>query len=384
MQISLSGEFVNLDLNLNHTTNTPPERKFGIGAVGAGFIMRDVQLRAYADAGFRVVGITSRTPEIAREVADLYAIPKLYENLSDMLRDREVEILDIAVPPDKQLDIVRMAVEEGKHLKGILAQKPLAVTYDEAAEIVELCRAHGLPLAVNQNMRHDQSVRALKTILSRGYLGTPVLATIEMRAVPHWQAWLREYRRLTLLNMSVHHIDTFRFLFGEPESIFVSARKDPRTQFPHEDGICLYTLEYPDSLLASGWDDVWAGPRTKQDDLKPYIKWRVEGTEGLAEGTLGWPEYPNHSPSTLSFTSSREPNVWFTPRWSEVWFPDAFQGPMSDLMNAIASYSEPETNGADNLKTMAVIEAGYLSLRERRSVAISEAVRGSAVSTGDR
>src|ERR1700761_3570102 len=152
-----------------------------------------------------------------------------------MLRDPDVQILDVAVPPDKQLETIRRAVDDGRYLKGILAQKPLAVDYEHASQIVQLCRKRGIPLAVNQNMRYDQSIRALKTILERGYLGTPVLATIEMRAVPHWQAWLRDYRRLTLLNMSVHHIDTFRYLFGEPEAIFVSARKDPRTTFPHED-----------------------------------------------------------------------------------------------------------------------------------------------------
>ncbi|MGH9620807.1 MAG: Gfo/Idh/MocA family protein, partial [Bryobacteraceae bacterium] len=284
----------------------------------------------------------------------------------------EVEILDIAVPPRDQLDIVRQAVTEGRYLKGILAQKPLALDYADACEIVALCRKRGLPLAVNQNMRHDQSMRALKTLLTRGYLGEPVLATIEMRAVPHWQAWLKDYHRLTLLNMSVHHIDAFRFLFGEPASIYVSARKDPRTRFAHEDGICLYILEYENGFRASGWDDVWTGPRTAEDDLKPYIKWRVEGTDGLAEGTIGWPEYPNHVPSTLTFATSREPNTWFTPRWNEVWFPDAFRGPMIELINAIATRSEPETNGTDNLKTMAVIEAGYRSLAERRSIAVAE------------
>ena len=363
---------MNLDLNLNHTPAKPLRSDFGIGAVGAGFIMRDVQLRAYADAGFNVVGITSRTPEIAREVADLHAIPKVYETVPEMLRDPDVQILDIAVPPDRQLEIVTQAVELGVHLKGILAQKPLAVGYDHAQRIVDLCSRRGIPLAVNQNMRYDQSIRALRTILSRGYLGTPVLATIEMRAVPHWQAWLRDYNRLTLLNMSVHHIDAFRYLFGEPDSIFVSARKDPRTTFPHEDGICLYILEYAGGLRASGWDDVWAGPRTDQDDLKRYIKWRVEGTEGLAEGTIGWPHYPNRAPSTMTFATTREPDVWFTPRWREVWFPDAFQGPMAELMHAAATRSEPETNGVDNLKTMAIIEAGYRSLRERRSVDIAE------------
>ncbi len=360
------------DADLNYSVPKPASIAYGIGAVGAGFIMRDVQLKAYANAGYNVVGITSRTPEIAREVADLRGIPRVYDTLTELLRDPAIEILDIAVPPDQQLAVVRQAVEKGRHLKGILAQKPLAVNYQDAAKIVKLCAEHKILLSVNQNMRYDQSIRALKTLLDRGVLGQSVLATIEMRAVPHWQPWLREYNRLTLLNMSIHHIDSFRYLFGDPESIFVSARKDPRTPFAHEDGICLYVLEYRDGLRASGWDDVWAGPRTDRDDLSPYIKWRVEGTEGLAEGTLGWPNYPNRAPSTLTFTTSAQPGVWISPRWREVWFPDAFEGPMADLMNAIASRSEPATNGADNLGTMAIIEAGYQSIRERRPIAIAE------------
>ncbi|MBV8898096.1 MAG: Gfo/Idh/MocA family oxidoreductase [Acidobacteriaceae bacterium] len=334
--------------------------------------MRDVQLPAYADAGLNVVGITSRTPEIAREVADLRGIPRVFDHLGEMLADPAIEILDIAVPPDQQLAVVREAVEKGRYLKGILAQKPLAVHYGDAEQIVRLCAERGFVLGVNQNMRYDQSIRGLKALLDRGALGVPVLATIEMRAVPHWQAWLRRYQRLTLLNMSIHHIDSFRFLFGDPDSIYVSARQDPRTSFPHEDGICLYVLEYADGLRASGWDDVWTGPRTEQDDLRPYIKWRVDGREGLAEGTLGWPNYPNRSPSTLTYTTTAQPGVWMTPRWREVWFPDAFAGPMADLMNAISSGTEPATSGADNLGTMALIEAGYKSLRERRRVDLSE------------
>jgi len=360
------------DLDLHRPPQKPLRADFGIGAIGAGFIMRDVQLKAYADAGYRVTAILSRTPEIAREVAELRGIPRVYERIEDMLDDPAVEILDIAVPPDRQLEIVRQAVERGRHLKGILAQKPLAVTYQDAVEIVGLCRDAKITLAVNQNMRYDQSIVALKTLLARGDLGAPVLGTIEMRAVPHWQTWLREYRRLTLLNMSIHHIDCFRYLFGDPESIFVSVRKDPRTRFEHEDGICLYILEYPDGLRATAWDDTWAGPRTERDDLKPYIKWRVEGTEGLAEGTIGWPHYPNRSPSTLTYTTAARPGLWITPRWPEVWFPDAFREPMTDLMNAIVSGVRPATDGADNLNTMAIVEAGYRSIRERRAVPIAE------------
>ena len=359
----------NLDLDLNYSFPKPARCDYGIGAIGAGFIMRDVQLPAYRRAGFNVAAIMSRRPDVAREVAELRGIPRVYETLDEMLNDPDIQILDIAIPPDRQLELVRGAVTRGKHLKGILAQKPLAMTYQAARETVRLCQQHGITLAVNQNMRFDQSIRAAKTLLERGDLGSPVLATVEMRAVPHWQSWLHSYSRLTLLNMSIHHIDSFRYWFGDPESIYVSARKDPRTQFSHQDGICLYILEYANGLRAAAWDDVWAGPRTDQDDLGPYIKWRVEGTQGIAEGTLGWPSYPNREPSTITFA---KPGMRITPRWKEVWFPDAFEGPMSDLMNAIATGTEPTVSGADNLGTMAAVEAGYRSLAEHRPVKLSE------------
>jgi predicted dehydrogenase len=138
--------------------------------------------------------------------ARLRGVPKVHQNWQDLIANPKVEILDIAFPPDQQLAIIRQAAQL-KHIKGILAQKPLAMDYREARSAVEVCRAAGVKLAVNSDMRHDQSMMAMKTVLDRGYLGQPVLATIEMRAIPMWQPFLAKYDRLTLLNMSIHHID---------------------------------------------------------------------------------------------------------------------------------------------------------------------------------
>lgn len=361
-----------LNLEIDHLPRPPLRSDFGIGAVGAGFIMRDIQLVAYRNAGFSVAGITSRTPEIAREVAELRGIPQVYSGVAEMLEDPAVKIVDVAVPPDQQLGIIRQIVNAPHKPQGILAQKPLAMNYAEACEVVGLCRSAGIRLAVNQNMRYDHSIRAAKSILQRGYLGEPVFASIEMRAVPHWQRWLPDYSRLTLLNMSVHHLDAFRYLFGNPDAVYCSTRTDPRTKFAHEDGICLYILEYDSGFRASAWDDIWAGPLTKEKHLDPYIKWRIEGTEGIAEGMLGWPKYPDHQPSTVRFCSARYPGLWITPRWSEAWFPDAFEGPMAALMDSIARGVEPENSGSDNLKTMALIEACYRSIHEKRSIRIAQ------------
>ena len=361
-----------IDLNLEAVAPPAKKKDYAIGAIGAGFIMRDCHLVAYGNAGYNVVAIASRRPDQARDVAQARGIPKVYDTPKELLADPSIEVVDIAVPPQHQLAIVREAVQQASHIRGILAQKPLAPSYREAKQVVHLCEEAGIKLAVNQNMRYDQSIRALKTTLNRGYLGEPVLATIEMRAIPHWQSWVEELHGVTLLNMSIHHLDCFRFLFGDPQRVFVSGRSDPRTTFPHRDGIVLYILEYGSGLRAAAWDDVWAGPVREGAAPDSYIKWRVEGTEGLAKGTIGWPAYPNASPSTIDFTTRRQPGCWFSPRWREVWFPDAFEGVMGQLLDGVTDGTEPAVGGHDNLKTVALVDACYKSLEEQRPVNIEE------------
>jgi predicted dehydrogenase len=366
-----------LDLNLNIDPLMPKCKDYRIGCIGSGFIMRDCHLVAYRDAGFLPYAISSRTPKNAQAVAELRGIPKTYDQWETLVADPQVDILDIAVPPDRQRDIVKEAVRH-QHIKGILCQKPLAMNTREAREIVELCENAGVKVAVNSNMRYDQSMRALKTILDRGYLGKPVLATIEMRAIPHWQDFLHNYEHLEMLNMGIHHIVIFRYLFGDPERVTAVARRDPRTLFPHIDGITQYTFSFANELMATSLDDVWAWPgEGVEKDL--YIKWRVEGLEGMAQGTIGWPYYPERIPSTLEFTTRQAPGQWFRPSWNSVWFPDAFQGTMAQLLCAVESDTEPEIGGRDNLKTMVLVDACYRSIREGRTVLFSEETKAAGV-----
>ncbi len=346
-------------------------RDFKVGAIGAGFIMADVQLAAYHQAGFPVVAIASRTEAHAAQVARRWGIPRVWPTPETLIEDPDIEILDIAYPPDLQPSLLRHAYRQ-PHIKAILAQKPLAMDHAEAKRLVDEAAAAGKVLSVNQNMRFDQSMRVLKQILDRKLLGTPVIGTIEMRAVPHWQGFLAGYDRLTLLNMSVHHLDVLRFLFGDPEDIYTAVRTDPRTQFKHTDGICVSTLRFRNGMIAMSMEDVWSGPREEGFASDIYIRWRVEGTEGLAQGTIGWPDYPAGSPSTLRYCSKATGGVWVNPTWQTMWFPHAFAGVMEQLQYALKSGTKPELDGADNVKTMALVDAAYRSVTERRAVALAE------------
>ena len=360
-----------MSLTLNYLPRLPRRQDFRIGCIGAGFIMRDCHLVAYRQAGFQPVAIASRNPDHAREVAAARGVPRCHATVAELLADTSIEVLDIAVPPDVQPALIRKAVEHAGHIRGILAQKPLAMSYAEAKDGVERCAKAGITLAVNQNMRYDQSVRALKDLLNRGWLGEPVLGTIEMRAIPHWMPWSERLHSLSTFVMSIHHLDTFRYWFGTPDRVLASTRPDPRTGFPHRDGINLTILEYDNNCRASTWDDVWTGPAREGSGSDIGIRWRVEGTEGLARGTIGWPTYPARTPSTLDFTTKQHPE-WVQPRWPEVWFPDAFVGTMAQLLCALEDGTEPEISGRDNLETIALCEAVYAAARDHRVTTVKE------------
>ena len=364
------------DSSLQHRPRLPQRLDWRIGCLGSGFIMADCHLVAYRQAGLNPVAIASRTSASAQAVADRHAIPVVHATVDDLLADSSIDVLDIAVPPQHQPDIIRRACTF-RHLKGILAQKPLAMSVREAAELVNRCEDAGIVLAVNQNMRFDPSIRAMKDLLDRGWLGTPVLATIDMRAVPHWMPWAQDLPSLSTFVMSIHHLDTFRYWFGTPTRVMASTRPDPRTTFHHTDGLNLCLLEWDNGMRASSWDDVWAAPaHAPADDETRRIVWRVEGTDGLATGTIGWPKYPAHTPSTLQYATARQPGVWQLPTWNEAWFPDAFLGTMAQLLVAVETGEVPEIGGRDNLETLALCEAVFASARDHRAVQVSEFLLG--------
>jgi predicted dehydrogenase len=292
----------------------------------------------------------------------------VHKTPEDVVKDKQVEILDIAFPPDQQPALIRLACKQ-PHIKAILAQKPLAMDYKTAKALEALCEKSGKVLSVNQNMRFDQSMRVLKQILDKKSLGKPVLATIEMRAIPHWQPFLKDYGKLTFLNMSIHHMDALRFLFGDVEEIYSACRSDPRTTFEHTDGIVASTVKFKNGVMAVSMEDVWSGPREDGYESDIYIKWRVEGTEGVAQGTIGWPDYPAGSPSTLRYCSKKDTGgKWVEPTWKTMWFHHAFIGVMEQLQYALKAKKTPELSAKDNLKTMALIDAGYTSMKTGRAV----------------
>ena len=348
-------------LDLDYRPRMPSRTDYRIGVVGCGGIVRGAHLPAYKAAGFPVTGIWNRTADTARAAAAVFGIPRVFETWEELVASPDIDVVDIALPPHLHPAIAIAAVQHGKH---VMVQKPMATRYTDALRIVEAARRAGVKLAVNQNGRWEPSIRAARTLIARGLLGTRLTAFLELRTQQPWQPFWTDrdnYHQVMLLGMSIHHIDQFRFLFGDPLRVSAVTREVPGQPWSG-DAIAHYQLCYKDGFFASALDDGAAWTR----DVG--VRFRITGTDGVIAGTMGW---PTDTWSTLRYTS-RSTGSWQEPLFQTRWFPDAFMGTMGDLFNAIENDCQPTISGEDNLETLRTVFACYRSAREHRAVAPHE------------
>ena len=90
------------------------------------------------------------------------------------------------------------------------------------------------------------------------------------------------------------------------------------------------------------WALTTPGPaRPAKDALAEiYIRWRIEGLDGLAIGDIGWCKDPHTTPSTLRYAAKGDAH-FHADNWIESWFPDAFAGTMGQLLIAMEAGKLP-------------------------------------------
>jgi predicted dehydrogenase len=341
--------------------NLPPKIDYGIAFIGCGGIVNYGHIPAYRANGFKMLGGYDLNHEAAVKTVQVHGLNKVYESLDEVLLDPGVQIVDIAVLPWEQRHIVEKAVAAGKHL---LCQKPFSNKYGEAVEMTKLAQQAGLKIAVHQQFRWSSIIRAVRALILEGWLGDILDAEVQVSIHTPWDMWpwLASQPRLEVLFHSIHYLDSLRFLFGDPALVTSRHTKHP-TQKSKGETKTITVWEYPNGMqiLIAVCHFDWSSGL--------YSLFRVLGTDGLIEGTIGTNyDYPDGRSDTLKFTSRTQPERDFSATLPGKWIPDAFYGPMASLMEAIQTDGEPLTSAEDHLGTLRAVEAAYRSMSEARSV----------------
>ncbi len=195
-------------------------------------------------------------------------------------------------------------------------------------------------------------------MVEAGWIGEPTALSIDVNIATDWSAWpwLMETPRLEIMFHSIHYVDAIRDLFGDPERVHCVLGRRPG-QGARGETRTAATLTFPGDKLAvvhSNHENI-AGDH--------HARFRIDGAEGSIRGTFGLLyDYPHGRPDTVELFSRTLPtDGWLPYPVTQRWIPDAFAGPIGSLMHAAAGGPPPRTAGADNLHTLAVVEALYES-----------------------
>ena len=144
------------------------ERNLRCGIVGFGFIGPH-HAEAMRRLGFvDVVAVCSDEPEATRRKAERLRIPKVYEDYADLISDPEIDVIDVVTPTHLHYPIAMAALARRKH---VIVDKPLALSAEQAKQLVAAARAAGVVNAVTFNYRYHPLVQHARVLVSKGELG---------------------------------------------------------------------------------------------------------------------------------------------------------------------------------------------------------------------
>ncbi|SAK57281.1 Gfo/Idh/MocA family protein [Caballeronia ptereochthonis] len=179
-------------------------------------------IRSQADG--EIATVVSGSAQRAHDFAKKHAIAAHSTDLDAVLADPSISAVYISSTNEKHLPQALAAAKAGKH---VLCEKPLALTGSEAAQMIETCASHKVRLGTNHHLRCAATHRKMRDLIRAGAVGKPLFVRIfhAVSLPPHLRGWRIERPDAgggVILDISVHDIDTLRFLLDD-EPVEVSA-----------------------------------------------------------------------------------------------------------------------------------------------------------------
>jgi predicted dehydrogenase len=123
--------------------------RIGAAVIGTGFI-GGVHVQMLRRLGVQVRGVLGSSPERGAERAAEMGVARAYASLDDLLADAAVDVVHVTSPNHAHYAQVKAILGAGKN---VVCEKPLAMTSDQSAEMVEIAKASGKVAAVCYNIR---------------------------------------------------------------------------------------------------------------------------------------------------------------------------------------------------------------------------------------
>jgi len=311
--------------------------------------------------GARLAAMVDPVEETAKSACNELGIDTYYLDYKDALADKNIDGVVVVTPTAYHREIVLNAASAGKH---ILCEKPMAMTASECTDMIEAAEKANVKLQLAFMRRFDESFMHAKERIDAGEIGDVVSVKSLTHGPSTPRPWMYDLAKSNgpLAEVSSHDIDALHWYSGSYINEVYAVAGNYRCPDAAE--------EYPDF-----YDNVLMNCRFRNNTMG-----LVDGAQGVqygydsrveilgTRGIIHVGKQNNFNVVTVSLNGIGTP---FVKSWQNL-FLDAYYREDAHFVECISKDETPRVTGRDGLEAVKVVNAGNLSIIEKRPVKIEE------------
>jgi inositol 2-dehydrogenase len=334
-------------------------QRLGVGVVGVGSIGRvHAENLASQIPKAELVGIADSNLEAAKTVAAKLGVEKTYSDFAQLLQNKEVEAIVLAVPPFLKRDMMIAAARAGKH---VFVEKPMALALKEVDEAMKEAERSRIKVQVGYQRRFDHSHVRAEEAIRAGEIGKILLVNSHTRDPP-WNpsGWSADpkFSGGIFLDTCSHDFDAIRFLTkSEITRVYADGAAltyDELKAHGDKDHVVV-TLNLSNGAL--GYVDSCGYTVYGYD-----IRAEVLGTEGAVFVNMG-----ERSSAQILKKSSQHNGI---PATYVERFAQAYRDEVADFVECVLEDKQPKVTAMDGRAALEIGAAATISIKEHRPVSL--------------
>ena len=353
--------------------------KIKVCIVGVGRIA-SLNVLGYKDnPDAEIYAVCSRSEEKGNQAAREWNAKKVYTDYDEMLKDPEIDMIELLVPHNLHCEMTIKACEAGKHVS---VQKPMAMSLEEADRMIDAAKKAGVKLKIYENFMFYPPYVKAKQLIDEGVIGEPITMRYKMNAgkqtlgwsVPD-ETWKWRMEEATcgggplIFDDGYHKFSIARFLMGDIEK--VTAWIDTTDVIPgvfYEDAPAMVMWKYKNAKKYGFMDITYSEDLIIDTDYYSCDE-RVEVTG--TKGVLWVTRCTGKMMQIPTLIVYKDGQITTYEGLRDDWA-DSFIDSTLDFIDALKNDREPKLTGEDGREILKFALAAIQSSKEKREIYLDE------------
>lgn len=326
----------------------------GVGIVGTGFWARMTHLPAFrAIEGFELKAVASGNPANAIRAAEAFDIPVAHEDYLRLVRDPNVQVVDICAPNDKHEEIAMASFAEGKD---VICIKPLSTSLASAYRMVNEADKRNRKLYYAENVPFIPALGRLKELIDAGHYGSLFrFKACEGIGSLH-AAWFSDPERAgggSIIDMAVHGLSYLQWMAGGRKAVKLHAEAGTFVHSQQAEDTSVIVIRFEDGSIGQT-EDSWSLAGGYDSRFEAF------GTKGHALVDL---LYSHPIRSVVGSSAEGGATVSHLHPVDDHFIKDGHSAMMTHFRDCMLRGAACRSTGAHGLEIMEWVDAAYRSVR---------------------